>query len=199
MNVVETIRYVLALLAVITTPPALVHWYLVHPFVRTWRRLGTRLSYAIFLVVMLGMASGLFLIRDRLLADEYGTRPLLIGLGLLFYAGAVAIQLRVRKQLAFQVLAGLPELAREEEKRGRLLTEALYSRVRHPRYLAVLLGTIGWAFITNYLAVYLLIAVTAVALYGIVKLEERELRDRFGEEHADYCRRVPMFVPRFEL
>ena len=30
----------------------------------------------------------------------------------------------------------------------------------------------------------------------IIEMEERELRERFGQEYAEYCIRVPRFVPR---
>jgi protein-S-isoprenylcysteine O-methyltransferase Ste14 len=29
-----------------------------------------------------------------------------------------------------------------------------------------------------------------------VLLEERELRDRFGAEYEEYCRRVPRYIPK---
>jgi len=29
----------------------------------------------------------------------------------------------------------------------------------------------------------------------VVRLEERELRDGFGAEYEDYCRRVPRYLP----
>jgi protein-S-isoprenylcysteine O-methyltransferase Ste14 len=33
-------------------------------------------------------------------------------------------------------------------------------------------------------------------LWATVRLEERELRDRFGAEWEAYARRVPRFLPR---
>jgi len=53
------------------------------------------------------------------------------------------------------------------------------------------------ALVCNYLAVYLLLAASVPAFYLVVILEERELRDRFGEQYEQYCLRVPRFVPRF--
>lgn len=61
---------------------------------------------------------------------------------------------------------------------------------------AVLLGTVAVAFFTNYLAVYIVAVLIVPALYLVVVLEERELRDRFGEQYVEYCRRVPRFFPR---
>jgi protein-S-isoprenylcysteine O-methyltransferase Ste14 len=62
--------------------------------------------------------------------------------------------------------------------------------------LTVFLGTLAVAFFTNYLAVYVVAVLVAPALYLVVMLEEKELRDRFGQQHVEYCRRVPRFIPR---
>ena len=96
----------------------------------------------------------------------------------------------------FSVMAGAPELA-AGGKGGKLLSEGLYARMRHPRYVAVILGVTAWALFTNYLVMYLLIPLTTIGLLLVASLEERELARRFGDEYADYRRRVPMFVPRF--
>jgi len=58
------------------------------------------------------------------------------------------------------------------------------------------LGLLGCALITNYFAIYALFAVWVAAICAIVVLEERELRDRFGGEYEEYCRRVSRFVSR---
>ena len=58
------------------------------------------------------------------------------------------------------------------------------------------LALVGWALFANYLGLYLITALTMAALYLIVLLEERELRERFGPAYADYSARVPRFIPR---
>jgi protein-S-isoprenylcysteine O-methyltransferase Ste14 len=41
-----------------------------------------------------------------------------------------------------------------------------------------------------------ILAAGVPALFAIIHIEERELRDRFGEEYVRYCARVPRFWPR---
>jgi protein-S-isoprenylcysteine O-methyltransferase Ste14 len=191
----NTARYVVALIAVMSYIPAVGWWYLIHPLVGFWRRLGRPLFYTIMTVTSLAFMGAVYLIREPLLAVEYGTNPALWPLVILFYGASIAIEVRCRKYLKPKILLGVPELA-PGSGGGKLITEGIYSRVRHPRYLAVFLGTVAVAFFTNYLAVYVIAALVAPALYLVVVLEEKELRDRFGQPYEEYCRRVPRFIPR---
>jgi protein-S-isoprenylcysteine O-methyltransferase Ste14 len=68
--------------------------------------------------------------------------------------------------------------------------------MRHPRYVELSLFVLGYTLAANYLATYVLCAVMVPVLYAIVLLEERELRDRFGEAYEAYHKQVPRFVPR---
>jgi protein-S-isoprenylcysteine O-methyltransferase Ste14 len=192
---VDTVRYYAALLAVITIPPAFLHWMLVHPFIGFWRRLGVGISYTVLLLVLVAVMVGMAAIREPLLAVEYGTSYPLIAVGAVFYLAAIWVSVAVRKHLSFKTFVGLPELAPEKHE-GRLLHEGVYGLVRHPRYLAVMLGVVAWALFTNYQVMYLAIPVTAVFLYLITWLEEHELMNRFGVEYLQYQHEVPRLIPR---
>lgn len=195
MPALDSLRYVLALIVLVSAPPALCFWLIVHPFIGFWRRLGASSTFASVTVPLLALGVGLFRLRERLLGIEFGTHGILVGLGILCVAIALIIAFLCRRQLTLRILIGLPELAPKDET-GRLLTEGIYARIRHPRYVEVMLGLLGWALFTNYLALYFLVALLGPLLYLIVVLEERELRDRFGEQYDAYCRRVPRFFPR---
>jgi len=192
----DTIRYYLAIVALISLPPAIVYWFIVHPFIDVWRRVGKVTTYSLLTVVFVGFAYWLFTLRATLLAEEYGTDWRLWVPALVCYGLAGWISLRIRRQLTFTVLAGVPELD-PDGKGGTLMHEGLYAKVRHPRYVAITLGMLAWALITNYLAMYVLVPITALGLAAIVGLEERELARRFGNEYEEYRGRVPMFIPRF--
>ena len=79
---------------------------------------------------------------------------------------------------------------------GVLLKDGIYAKIRHPRYLEIVLGMIGWSLVINYSGIYWITAVSLAALYPVILLEERELVRRFGRAYEDYMTRVPRFVPR---
>ena len=191
----DTVRYVIALLIVVTLPFGFIFWLLIHPFARFWRRLGPGSTYAVVGAIGIALAAIAYRLRAALLAVEYGTSYPFIGLGLVLIIGAMVIALQRRRQLTWRILAGLPELS-DTTGPGRLLREGIYARIRHPRYVEAMLGLCGYALISNYLAAYVASGVSIPVLYLIVLLEERELRVRFGTEYAAYCRDVPRFMPR---
>jgi protein-S-isoprenylcysteine O-methyltransferase Ste14 len=190
----DTARQVVTLLLVISLPPGLLLWFFIHPFAGVWRRIGAAATYAILAVPCGLLVWPLWAARGRLLTVDYGTSWLLIaGAGLCVLAGG-AIARRRGKLLTFGVLAGLPELSAERYP-GRLLTEGIYGRIRHPRYVELELWTLGYALFANHLASYAMWLVSLPLLFLIVLLEERELRQRFGVAYEEYCRRVPRFLP----
>lgn len=75
----------------------------------------------------------------------------------------------------------------------------MYARLRHPRYAAALLGVCAAAFFSNYQALYLQCPACLGLLYGMTRMEERELVARFGEEYVKYQRWVPRFLPGYRL
>ncbi|NIN70387.1 MAG: hypothetical protein GTO46_00335 [Gemmatimonadetes bacterium] len=188
-------RYILALIAIMSYPPAVGWWYLTHPFVDFWRRLGRLVFYTVVIIGSFIIMGAIYLVREPLLAVEYGTDRALWPLVVLFYGTSIYIEVRCRKYLKAKILMGVPELA-PDGRGGRLITEGIYGRIRHPRYIAVWLGTVAVAFFTNYLAIYIIAVAILPALYLVVVMEEKELRDRFGEEYVRYCERVPRFFPR---
>jgi hypothetical protein len=55
--------------------------------------------------------------------------------------------------------------------------------------------TTSYALFVNHAGVCVATVAGIPALSLVVVLEERELRERFGAEYAEYCRRVPGFLP----
>lgn len=192
----ESVRYAIALVLLVGVPPSISFWFLVHPFVRFWRRLGPVWTYVLVWSPLVGLGVVIFHNREPLLAIEFGTRipPAVLGLACLVMAGGLRALLH--RTFSNLHLLGLPELSPSRHA-TELITEGLFAHIRHPRYAQLTLAFLGWALLANYLAGYVLFALWLPTLPAIVALEERELRDRFGRAYEDYCRRVPRFVPRW--
>lgn len=84
----------------------------------------------------------------------------------------------------------------EAQRADRLATAGLYARVRHPQYagfVAVLLGfLVQWPTILT-LAMFPVL----VWMYArLARIEEREVRERFGAAYDAYAAQVPRFIPR---
>jgi protein-S-isoprenylcysteine O-methyltransferase Ste14 len=126
---------------------------------------------------------------------DLGTNVITMILAGIAFGAAVLLKRRVMAQLRFARLSGIPELSKEKYP-GKLLTEGIYSRVRNPRYIEALLWVTAYALFANYLGAYLVVALCLPLIYFVVRLEERELRERFGTAYEEYCRRVPRFVPK---
>ncbi len=192
----DAFRYWLALVMVVSLPPALLLWVVIHPLVGFWRRVGLAGTYACVLTLFALAIAGLVAVREPLLAVDFGTRwPLVaVGAGLVVFASW--LRLRIQRVFPTATLAGLPELAPDRHAQ-RLVTEGPFAVVRHPRYMQFMVALLGFSFIANHLALYGVFALWLPGVWLIAVLEERELHDRFGAEYAAYCRRVPRFLPRF--
>jgi len=139
---------------------------------------------------------GLALIRDWLLGADLGLHWPLVGLGAALCVVAGFIGWKRKKYLTMRILAGVPEVEADAEKRGRLLAAGPYSVVRHPRYVEIVFATFGYAAIANYLGCWIVAILAVPVLHLIVILEERELMDRFGDAYREYAARVPRYFPR---
>jgi len=190
----DTARYVVAVMMLVSTPIAVGLWYAIHPFARYWRRIGPVWSYGILAVPSVAVGWALWRARDTFLGTDLGWHPALLALIIpTAVIGIVIARLR-RRHLNQRVLTGIPELS--STNKGSLITEGIYSRVRNPRYLEFIVFVLAYVSFANYAGIWVLYALTFPVLHGVVLLEERELRQRFGAEYAEYCRRVPRYLPR---
>jgi steroid 5-alpha reductase family enzyme len=192
----DDFRYILALLVVMGVPGAFAFWFSIHPFVRYWRKVGVRWTYLFHTALLVAVMAAVFQLREPLLGREFGTQPVLIAASAAVYAVAFSVAFERRKGLSKQQLIGLPEIAPERTD-SRLITAGIYSRVRHPRYLELLLILLGHALLTNYLAVYGALGMCLAGFPLIIWMEEKELRQRFGKDHEAYCEQVPRLIPKF--
>jgi protein-S-isoprenylcysteine O-methyltransferase Ste14 len=92
-------------------------------------------------------------------------------------------------------LQGWRELYRARQE-NRLVTDGLYSLVRHPQYTGLFIalfgeGAVHWP--TLFSVGLFPIIVAAYTL--LARKEEQKVIEQFGETYLAYRRRVPMFIP----
>lgn len=130
-----------------------------------------------------------------MLSIEFGTHPLLMLMAVPIAAFAVVMRLMEARACNLKTLIGLAELAPEKYPCG-LVTGGIYSRIRHPHYVHALFLFLAFAVFSNYLAAYMVVLACGVWMVLVTRVEEKELRERFGAESDAYCARVPRFLPR---
>ena len=193
---IDRVRYALAVLSVITLPPGLLFWFVIHPWASRWRKLGPVRTYLIVLPVVVAFGVLLFRLRARLVGADLGMNWGLIAIGAVLYGLSTWIALLHRRHLSIATMIGIPELSPAEQRRGKLLKDGIYRVVRHPRYLSAGLAVIAVALFVDYTGVYILIFLLFPLGYPMLVFEERELVDRFGEEYRQYQREVSRILPR---
>jgi protein-S-isoprenylcysteine O-methyltransferase Ste14 len=189
----ETIAYYIALFMVVATLPAVCMWFLIHPFADFWRKQGPFITYLAVCVIVFPAMYGIYLVREPILRIHFGVQVPLFVLACILLVISIAIGIQLRRHLSITAMLDMPELSRQHP--GRLLTEGIYARIRHPRYVEVGIGIAATAFFCNYLAGYVLLVLYFPVIYLVVLLEERELKNRFGKVYEEYSRRVPRFIP----
>ena len=192
----DTARYVAGCLLVIGLPPGLAWWFVIHPFVDFWRRVGVGRTFTIGTALALSSTIPLYIVRDAMLGSDLGTSWYMVGVAVVLLLATIGIALRRSRYLTMKTLAGAPELE-AGGRGGTLLTEGPYSLTRNPRYIEMIFGVFAYAAFSNYLGTYLVCLGTVPVVHLIVILEERELRDRFGDEYEAYFARVPRYIPRW--
>lgn len=170
-------------------------WFVFHPGVRFWRRLGNR-AFGVVLPVWLIFAVGIFVGRHEIFARRLERNALTWGVGGVLFLLSCWLEVQTRHTFGWRRLVGLTQLNPRHPLCGVIRT-GVYARVRHPRYLLYMMLLLSMAFLTGAYAIFLLAFLTVLLYQILAPLEERKLLDQYGPKYEDYRRRVPRFVPRF--
>jgi protein-S-isoprenylcysteine O-methyltransferase Ste14 len=82
-------------------------------------------------------------------------------------------------------------------KEHTLVMTGPYRYVRHPFYLAGVVGVVGGSLVTANWFLFLAPCVPIGFLVARTRIEEEKLIERFGDEYRDYIGRTGRFLPRF--
>ena len=81
-------------------------------------------------------------------------------------------------------------------KSAEIVATGPYSVVRNPLYFFSLVGGIGIGLVTGSLDLTVATFVVLLVLYlRAIRVEERFLAERYGDEFRSYCARVPRLIP----
>jgi len=200
----RAIAEAVALFILLVQLPIPLFWLCIHPAVEFWRRHPRACYYGVGFGSWGLVALALFGGREWWLAERFSRHPLLALAGAALIGVDLWLLRQVKRGLGWRVLVGLPELMPASRglgeggprKQPAPLASGIYERVRHPRYLGMMLSYWGAALLTGATRLAALVAVFMGLAFIITELEERELLGRLGEAYADYRRRVPRFLPR---
>jgi protein-S-isoprenylcysteine O-methyltransferase Ste14 len=76
-----------------------------------------------------------------------------------------------------------------------LIASGPYAIVRHPIYTGLIVAFIGSAMARGEWCSVSAVFIAWAALWRKLRLEERWMVERFGEQYIAYCRCVPALVP----
>lgn len=193
---IDSLRYIIGVLTIAIFCWFLVFWFLVHVFTPMWRGVGYRTTYLITLAIATAASVLVFGFRSILLGVDLGTHYALIALSLVVFGFMAWFERAYWHNISWKVLVGLPELSPDEQANRSVMREGLYAVIRHPRYFSGAIGMVASVLLANYYGLYTLALLMVPIGYLLIRVEERELVARFGDDYRRYQREVPRFFPR---
>ncbi len=90
---------------------------------------------------------------------------------------------------------GLKIVFGETREKPQVITTDVFSVVRHPIYLSLILLYLGFILLSLSLLSVLVWILIIVFYYMISRYEEKLLTQRFGSAYEEYKKKVPMLLP----
>lgn len=154
-----------------------------------YARIFSMTSILTFLIALLSMNFWnwfYFVLQPSLIQPIYFLIGILLGL-----SGAVLAM------IASRVISVSTVADMRTDRKAELVTDGIYSRIRHPLYLATLLVILALAFIYPFPVVIVFsICMMSYTLIGAY-FEERKLIKHYGEEYLEYKKTAGFILPRF--
>jgi protein-S-isoprenylcysteine O-methyltransferase Ste14 len=118
-------------------------------------------------------------------------QPILFGLGILFGLAGAVLAMMASRVISVSTVADM-----RTDRKAELITNGIYSRVRHPLYLATVLAFSALAFIYPFPVV----VVFALSMIGYTMIgayfEERKLVIHYGAEYLNYKKTAGFILPK---
>ena len=169
-------------------------WLMIHPFAERWRA-RRRSPYRVLVPLWMAMWVVTALITGRWRQVALYQTPWAWIPAVLLFAAGLYLYSRSGKNFSPKQLGGLPEVHGGHGEQ-RLVTDGIRARVRHPVYLAHLCEMLAWSLGTGLAVCWGLTAFAMVSGAIMIRMEDAELEQRFGEAYRAYRDSVPGVAPR---
>ncbi|MHA2600732.1 MAG: methyltransferase family protein [Candidatus Thorarchaeota archaeon SMTZ1-83] len=124
------------------------------------------------------------------LTNPEAVQPVLLFPGVILIALGLIVSTKASQAISVSTVADM-----RTDRKPQLVTDGIYSRIRHPLYLATILLLLGMAAVYPFANVL----VFALSLIGYVLvgawLEERKLVLQYGQEYLEYRKKAGFMVP----
>ncbi|HEV2395457.1 MAG TPA: isoprenylcysteine carboxylmethyltransferase family protein [Candidatus Sulfotelmatobacter sp.] len=193
MQIVRTLGW-LACVVYSTVP---LFWFMVHPRAQWWRE-KQRSPFRVLVPAWLTMWVGMGAITG------HWRHVALYSMGwtwvpaMFLFASGIFLYSRSGAHFSWAQLGGLPEV-RNNHHDDRLITSGIRARVRHPVYLAHLCEMFAWSIGTGLLVCWVLTAFAMATGAVMIRMEDEELKRRFGDRYREYQANVPAVLPRITI
>lgn len=136
-------------------------------------------------VIIAGAVFIFIFIGDKKLFPSGIFNKLILAASFIFWLYFFISALRVHKQAV-----------KSAEKIDKIISAGVYSIVRHPIYTADMV--LAWGIFIAFPSLRILMAViySTIVWFIWIKIEERALIGKFGQQYLEYARKVPMIVPK---
>ncbi len=171
-------------------------WLLIHPRVEYWRsqrRSPYRALLPFWMATWVIAAAITAPWRSEILyRNNWTWIPALA----FFFVGVILYKL-AGSGFSLAQLGGLPEVLPNHGQ--PLATAGIRARVRHPVYLGHLCEMLAWSVGTGLAVCWALTGFAIVSGAVMIRLEDRELEKRFGENYREYRSTVPAILPKIMI
>ncbi|MFW9966818.1 MAG: methyltransferase family protein [Candidatus Thorarchaeota archaeon] len=118
-------------------------------------------------------------------------QPLLFSSGVVLIIIGLVVTLMASRVISVSTVADM-----RTDRQAKLVTDGIYSRIRHPLYLATILLLLGLAAVYPFDRV--IVFSIALSVYVIIGayLEERKLVIHYGQEYLEYRKQAGFMLPR---
>ena len=193
----DALRHWLGFFAVAFTFGVLPYWLSLHSLVGLWRRLGPGPTVALHAAAVVGVLR--VFVAEPVRTSMMGTlggdlgapSPAALTLAAVLAVCSVRLKLAWWREMDLGTACGWRGELEPDGVGGRLVTSGVYSVCRHPRYGQLLIGLTSVTLVANHVVAWAALAAAVVLFTAIAKLEDDELRARFGEAHEAYAFSVP--------